>query len=67
MLTAPVRGREEIERTLSFLIDYSVRHFRDEEELQKKYNFPHFARHRQEHIIFKKQVLRLAGRLRAYL
>jgi len=59
------KGREEIEKTLYFLIDYSARHFHDEEELQKKYAFPHFDRHRQDHILFKKQALRLAGRFKA--
>lgn len=58
------KGREEIEKTLFFLIEYTAQHFHDEEELQKKYAFPHYARHRQDHILFKKQVLRLAGRFK---
>lgn len=58
------KGTAEIERTLGFLVDYSIQHFHDEEELQKKYNFPHYARHRQDHMAFQKTVLGLVSRFK---
>ncbi len=59
------KGSGEIERTLSFLIDYSEQHFHDEEEIQKRHAFPDFARHRQDHLAFKRKVQVLAGRFQA--
>ena len=59
------KGREEIEKTLAFLMDYSDRHFHDEEELQKLYGFPDQVRHRWYHLDFKKKVGVLVGRFQA--
>ena len=56
------KGNAEIEKTLHFLINYSERHFRDEEELHKRYNIPDLARHRQYHLDFKKDVRSLMDR-----
>lgn len=56
------KGNAEIEKTLRFLIDYTEEHFRDEEALQKRYNFPDAGRHRYAHQQFSKKVLALAAR-----
>lgn len=56
-------AKEEIQRTLNFLITYTTEHFRDEERLQVQYNFPDYLRHRQYHREFTKTVLDLAERL----
>lgn len=50
------KGDDEIEKTLVFLIEYSEQHFHDEEEIQKQYAFPGYARHRRDHLDFKKKV-----------
>lgn len=58
------KGTAEIEQTLSFLVEYCIQHFHDEEELQKKYNFPYYTRHKQDHNNFKKTVLDLIARFK---
>ena len=44
---------EHLIDTLSFLIDYTVKHFNDEEALQIKYNYPEYAKHKKLHEDFK--------------
>lgn len=46
-----------LQETLDFLVNYAVQHFNDEEELQRRCNFPELESHRQEHEDFKKTVL----------
>ena len=43
------RGREEVLRTLTFLDDYIRSHFRDEELMQQRSNFPDYPAHRAQH------------------
>ncbi len=50
------QGRTEIESTLRFLSDYITRHFKDEEALQLKYQYPDYANHKKYHEGFKKVV-----------
>ena len=45
--------RQEVERTMEFLLGYTVKHFADEEELQRKCDYPDYYAHRQLHIDFK--------------
>jgi len=40
---------EETEKTLKFLGDYVVKHFNDEEALQKQANYPKLAEHQTQH------------------
>jgi len=47
---------EKLRETLGFLIDYTIRHFNDEEALQLQFDYPDFGRHRELHEDFKKQV-----------
>jgi len=56
------QGPEHIRATLDFLVNYTAEHFRDEEALQVKYDFPDYMRHRQQHINFTKTVVGLVGR-----
>lgn len=44
---------------LAFLSDYVVRHFKDEEALQIKYNYPGYSDHRKIHQDFMKDVQRM--------
>ena len=50
------KGERETEKTLRFLLHYTEQHFRDEEELQKRYAPKYYDRHRAYHQEFKKTV-----------
>lgn len=52
------KGREEILSTLSFLEQYTVRHFHDEELYQKQVNYPKQAEHKRLHEDFIAEVTR---------
>lgn len=56
------KGINEIKRTLEFLENYVIKHFMEEEEIQKKYGYPKLDEQHSQHEIFKKQIkdLRLA-------
>ncbi len=43
------KGRMTIKNTAQFLGDYVIKHFRDEENLQKNSHYPGYASHRQFH------------------
>jgi len=45
-----------LQETLDFLVEYTVKHFEDEESLQIEYCYPDYIRHRQLHEIFKSTV-----------
>lgn len=49
-------GRGEVENTVKFLISYTRIHFKHEEELQKKYNYPGYINHKNLHSEFIKTV-----------
>lgn len=44
---------EKLKETLDFMVDYTIQHFRDEENLQLQCNYPDYKRHKQLHEIFK--------------
>jgi methyl-accepting chemotaxis protein len=50
------RGRDELQKSLDFLSDYTVKHFFDEEQLLKKHGFSDFDQHHGFHEAFKKTV-----------
>jgi hemerythrin len=50
------KGREQIQSTITFLADYTNKHFGDEEALQRKYNYPDYIKHKQYHEGFKMAV-----------
>lgn len=47
------RGAEEIEPVLTFLADYVIEHFADEERLMKERGYAARGRHRVEHRAFR--------------
>ena len=47
------------------LVNYTVTHFRDEEEMMKKYNYPDFAAHKKLHDEFVAKVADFTGKLKA--
>jgi len=57
------KGRHEVENTMEFLLAYTVKHFADEEELQKKYNYPEYFAHKRLHDTFKSTVQELAQKI----
>ena len=50
------RGEDEIEKALKFLADYIKDHFAEEEEVQQKYDYPDYERHKKLHEKFVAQV-----------
>jgi hemerythrin-like metal-binding protein len=50
------QSSQYLEETLEFLANYVVRHFGDEENLQRQYNYPGFREHKQRHDDFVKVV-----------
>jgi len=53
---------EKLKETLDFLVDYTVRHFYDEEAIQVLHNFPGYENHKQLHEDFKLTVGSLVER-----
>jgi hemerythrin len=47
------KGRDALNDSLNFLNDYTIKHFFDEEQLQKKYEYPDFENHKKLHEDFK--------------
>lgn len=54
---------DEARRLFWFLDAYVVTHFADEERLQKRIGFPDYAKHREQHQAFIRQVADLKERL----
>lgn len=50
------KGRDEVLKTISFLEDYTVKHFRDEELIQKQSGYIRCAEHKAIHDAFIKKV-----------
>jgi len=46
-------GKDEIYTTLDFLSEYTIMHFKTEEELQIEYDYPDYSLHKQSHDEFK--------------
>jgi hemerythrin len=57
------RGKEELAKSLNFLNDYTIKHFFDEEQLQRKYNYPEYPKHKELHEGFKATVRDLKVRM----
>ncbi|AQR94747.1 MULTISPECIES: bacteriohemerythrin [Clostridium] len=50
------KGKQEIENALNFLEDYTIKHFHDEEEIQKRYGYPRMNEQCKQHEAFKKEL-----------
>ncbi|MDR1239688.1 MAG: hemerythrin family protein [Treponema sp.] len=50
------KGKDELTQSLNFLNDYTIRHFFDEEQVQRKCNYPDYPRHKKLHDDFKATV-----------
>jgi hemerythrin len=47
------QGKDQLKKAVDFLSDYTVKHFFDEEQLQKKYRYPDHPNHHKYHEFFK--------------
>ena len=45
-------SNEETQRTMDMLEEYIIKHFADEEELQKKNNYPEYESHKKMHKLY---------------
>jgi len=50
------KGKEEIYKTLEFLEGYTIKHFSDEEKLQRSSSYPKCKEHKELHEFFKKKI-----------
>jgi hemerythrin len=50
------KGIDELEKSLDFLVDYTVTHFSAEEAIQLKCNYPGYPEHKKIHEEFKAKV-----------
>ncbi|MDR0389184.1 MAG: bacteriohemerythrin [Spirochaetaceae bacterium] len=57
------KGKEELVKSLTFLSNYTVKHFSEEEALQIKYGYTEYPAHHQIHEDFKKTVQNFAAEL----
>lgn len=55
------KGRVEVQKTLTFLSEYVVKHFNDEEKLQVKSKYPDYIAHKKLHENFKKDVANIVS------
>ena len=58
------KGKDEVDRTLDFLVNYTVRHFADEEKLQVQFNYSGYEQHKKMHDNFKAVVQELSDQLK---
>ncbi len=57
------KGRAQIKETSDFLLDYTKRHFADEEKLQTQSKYPDYINHKKNHSDFVKAVNEIVEQL----
>jgi hemerythrin len=57
------QGRSSLNSTMQFLLDYTVKHFTDEEKMQQQYKYPGYVSHKKLHDAFRASVVALAKQL----
>lgn len=58
------QGKEKIMETLAFLRDYTVEHFKTEEDIMLKHDYPDYPEHKKDHDDFVASVLELEESIR---
>jgi hemerythrin len=58
------KANDEIEKTMDFLVAYTIKHFHDEENLMKETDYPGTLVHRTYHEGFKNSVAKYVERLK---
>lgn len=56
--------KSEIITLIGFLQKYIIQHFADEEELQKKYNYPDYVAHKKDHELLANKVIDFAEQMK---
>ena len=57
------KGRDQIQSTVTFLNDYVIRHFQDEERLQTQAHYPNYDAHKKFHTGYSAQLAATAQTL----
>ncbi|MDR1566309.1 MAG: hemerythrin family protein [Treponema sp.] len=57
------KGDNAVMQTMDFLTGYTIKHFADEEKLQKQFNYPDYLNHKRIHDDFKVTVGNLTQRI----
>ncbi len=57
------QGRGQIQQTITFLSNYVVKHFGDEERLQVQSSYPGYAAHKQFHEGYRRQLVEVSQEL----
>lgn len=57
------QGRTQLLNTARFLLDYTQKHFADEEAIQTKNHYPDYTRHKKIHDDFKKTAADLVKKI----
>ena len=57
------KGRAQLAKTTQFLLDYTKKHFGDEEALQRKFNYPDYINHKKLHDGFTADVKEIGDQL----
>ena len=57
------KGKDEITKTLTFLNNYVIKHFSDEEKLQVQSKYPNYQPHKKFHELYKAEMQALAREL----
>ena len=57
------KGRDQIQQTVTFLSNYVVKHFQDEERLQAQSNYPNYSAHKQFHDGYRRQLAQVSQEL----
>jgi hemerythrin len=57
------KGDQAVMETVDFLTGYTIKHFADEEKLQKQFNYPDYLMHKRIHDDFKNTVGGYTARL----
>lgn len=59
------QGRTQLSSTANFLLNYTQKHFTDEEAIQMKNRYPDYPRHKKIHDDFKKTAADLVTKIEA--
>jgi len=59
------QGQAYLDTTMQFLVDYTIKHFGDEEKLQQQYHYPDYLNHKKLHDAFKSSMAELAKKLKS--
>jgi hemerythrin len=57
------KGRDELKKVMDFLLQYTIKHFGDEEKLQQASGYPDYPNHKKLHQNFTQDVKDLAKEL----